>query len=65
MKPSSEEINKKILGLVSDRMAYWIDYWQSHCWNCDREIEEGREERCPECGVNRGMCGNMSRLRKQ
>jgi rRNA maturation endonuclease Nob1 len=48
-----KESNKTILSLVSDRIAYWLNYWRWHCWNCDREIEDGQGDRCPECGVNK------------
>lgn len=41
-----------ILAAVTRHMAYWLRYWQTHCWRCEAEYHTTEQERCCRCGAD-------------
>lgn len=46
-------IEAGLIRSAGERMAYWLRFWECHCWQCEQPRDYDREPKCPHCQADR------------
>ena len=44
-------MNRELLNVTAATLAYWLVFWEVHCWACEQPRDYATELLCPHCGA--------------